>query len=78
MLDAVNPFADVAANVPEFSADKGHVTIAAVGVNFRDGRDGFVLMASLMNPADRSSGSAEEDVQDHDCRILGQTVLVPR
>jgi CDP-diacylglycerol pyrophosphatase len=70
-LEGVNPFADVAANVPGAAADMGAMTIGVVAATFSDGKDGFVLMASAFDPADPSSGSAEDDVQDHSCAIVG-------
>lgn len=70
-LDGVNPFGDVAAHVPGAGADMGNTGIAVVGMTFRDGHPGFVLMATRWDPRDPGSGSAEHDVQDHGCAILG-------
>ncbi|MBV8605524.1 MAG: CDP-diacylglycerol diphosphatase [Pelomonas sp.] len=69
-LDGVNPFVDAAAHVPGAGADMSRATLGVVGVRFSDGVDGFVLMASLFDPADPSSGTAEGDIQDHDCAIV--------
>ena len=70
-LDGVNPFVDVAEHLPGLGADMSLVTIGVVGVHFTNGADGFVLMASRFDPADPSTGTAEGDVQDHDCAVLG-------
>jgi CDP-diacylglycerol pyrophosphatase len=69
-LDGINPFADVAAHVPGAAEDMGRVTLGVVAAGFRDGSEGFVLMASIADPADPSSGSAEGDLQDHGCAVL--------
>ena len=70
-LDAVDPFADVEAHVPGAAVDMGAMTIGVVATRFDDGKDGFVLMASAVDPADPSSGSAEDDLQDHACTLVG-------
>ena len=69
-LDGFNLFADVADHVPGASRDISQVTIGAVAANFSNGKNGFVLMASIFNPADPSSGSSEDDIQDHSCAII--------
>ena len=71
-LDGINPVADVAANVPGAAGDMGVVGISTVGMTFKDGHPGFVLMATRWDARDRSSGSAEHDVQDHDCATLSR------
>ena len=70
-LAAINLFADVADHVPDAAAGMPLETIGVVAENFSDGTAGFVLMASRVDPQDRSSGSAEDDLQDHGCAILG-------
>ncbi|MBV8379403.1 MAG: CDP-diacylglycerol diphosphatase [Paucibacter sp.] len=69
-LDGVDPFVDVQAHMPGAADDMGLATIGVVGVQFADGADGFVLMAARFDPADPSSGTAEGDIQDHDCAIV--------
>lgn len=69
-LDGVNPITDVAAHLPGAAEDMGGIGISVVATTFKSGRPGFVLMATRWNPDDRTSGSAEHDVQDHDCVIL--------
>ena len=69
-LDGLNPVADVAAQVPGAADEMDRVGISVVAMNFRDGGPGFVLMATRWTPDDVTSGSAEHDVQDHDCTIL--------
>lgn len=69
-LDGVDAFADVFAHVPGAAADMGRMTLGVVAATFSDGREGFVLLAAAADPADPTSGSAEADVQDHDCAIL--------
>lgn len=69
-LDGVNLFVDAAAHVPGDAADMSQVTVGVVAAQFADGHEGFVLMASRFDPADRSSGTAEGDIQDHDCAIV--------
>ncbi len=69
-LEGVNPIADVAAHLPGAAEDMGGIGVSVVATTFKGGQPGFVLMATRWNPDDRSSGSAEHDVQDHDCAIL--------
>ena len=69
-LDGLNLFADVIDHVPGASADIGLVTIGAVAATFSDGKNGFVLMASIYDPTDPTSGSSEEDIQDHSCAVF--------
>ena len=69
-LDGVNPVADVAAHVAGAADDMGIVGVSVVGMTFKDGKPGFVLMATRWDNSDLTSGSAEHDVQDHDCGVL--------
>lgn len=73
-LERTNVFADAAASLPGAAADTGRLTVGVVGLNFKDSTQGFVLMAALFDPRDRSSGSSEDDMQDHDCALLGPKV----
>ena len=70
VLARLNPFVDVAEHVPEAAADMGRATIGVVAATFKDGKEGFVLIASLFDQSDSASGSAEDDIQEHSCRIL--------
>ncbi|MGM9485529.1 CDP-diacylglycerol diphosphatase [Roseateles sp. NT4] len=69
-LDGINPVAEVVAQVPGAAADMSLVGISVVGMVFKDGKPGFALMATRWDGSDRTSGSAEHDVQDHDCGVL--------
>jgi len=69
-LDAVNPITDIAIHVPGAASDMGAVGVAVVAMSFKDGRPGFVLMATRRDDSDPTSGIAEHDVQDHDCAIV--------
>ncbi len=69
-LDGINPVAEVVAQVPGAAADMSLVGISVVGMVFNGGKPGFVLMATRWDSGDRTSGSAEHDVQDHDCGVL--------
>jgi len=69
-LDGINPVTDVVAHVPGAADDMRIVGISVVGMTFNNGKPGFVLMATRYDARDRSSGSAEHDVQDHDCATL--------
>ena len=69
-LDGINPVTEVVAHVAGAAADMSIVGISVVGMNFKDGKPGFVLMATRWDSSDRTSGSAEHDVQDHDCGVL--------
>ncbi|CAM3689539.1 CDP-diacylglycerol diphosphatase [Roseateles saccharophilus] len=68
-LDGVNPITDIAAHVPGAVDDMGAVGVGVVAMTFKDGRQGFVLMATHRDD-DGSSGLAEHDVQDHDCALV--------
>ena len=70
-LDGINPISDVVAQVPGAAGNMGVVGISVVGMTFKDAKPGFVLMATRWDSSDLSSGSAEHDVQDHDCAVLG-------
>jgi len=69
-LDGVNPIADIAAHVPGAAGDMGGVGVGVVAMTFKDGKPGFVLMATRWDNSDATSGSAEHDIQDHDCAIV--------
>jgi CDP-diacylglycerol pyrophosphatase len=69
-LDGVNPIADIAAHVPGAAADMGDIGVGVAAMDFQDGRPGFVLMATRWDDRDATSGSAEHDIQDHDCTIV--------
>ena len=69
-LDAVNPVTDIAAHVPGAAGDMGAIGVGVVALTFRDGKEGFVLMASPRDGSDAAAGSAEHDIQDHDCAIV--------
>lgn len=69
-LDGVNPIADIAAHVPGASADMGAMGIGVVAMSFKDGRPGFVLMATRRDDGDPTSGIAEHDIQEHDCSVV--------
>ncbi|PZP31615.1 MAG: CDP-diacylglycerol diphosphatase [Roseateles depolymerans] len=76
-LARTNLFADAAAALPGsagVAGDPGRLTVGVVGLQFKDAREGFVLMASAFDPQDRYSGSSEDDMQDHDCALLGPKV----
>lgn len=70
-LGDTNPITDVAAHVPGAAADMANTGVGVVALTFKDGRRGFVLMATRWDANDPSSGSAEHDIQDHGCAILG-------
>jgi CDP-diacylglycerol pyrophosphatase len=69
-LSGVDPFREVADHVPGARDSMGHFGIAVVGARFSDGRFGFFLVASPVDLAVAALGSAERDVQDHDCGVL--------
>jgi CDP-diacylglycerol pyrophosphatase len=69
-LDGEDPFRDVAQHVPGAAQDMGRQTIGVVGARFADGRDGFFVMAGSVEALAGSRGSAEYDLQDHDCAVL--------
>lgn len=69
-LDGLNPVAEAAAQVPGAAEGMDRLGLSVVAMNFRDGGPGFVLMATRWTPDDPTSGSAEHDVQDHDCAVL--------
>lgn len=67
-LKGINPFIALADGIPAARQHMDQQTLIAIGANFKDGHDGFILLtdhADLAN-ADRASG---EEVQDHDCRF---------
>lgn len=69
-LSGVDPFRDVAAHVPGARESMGRFGIAVVAVRFSEDGDGFFLIADPVDLAAGALGSAERDVQDHDCEVL--------
>jgi CDP-diacylglycerol pyrophosphatase len=69
-LSGVDPFRDVADHVPGARDSMGRFGIAVVGARFSDGRSGFFLVADPVDLGAGALGSAERDVQDHDCGVL--------
>jgi CDP-diacylglycerol pyrophosphatase len=69
-LSGVDPFRDVADHVPGARDSMGRFGIAVVGTRFSDGRSGFFLVADPVDLGAGALGSAERDVQDHDCGVL--------
>lgn len=64
-LTGVNPIKMVAETLPGASADMMDETVAVLGARFRNGRDGFYLLAGR---ATRRNGVAiAEDLLDHAC-----------
>lgn len=76
-LDGVNPITDIATHMPGAVDDMGAVGLGVVAMTFKDGRPGFVLMATHRDDADGSSGLAEHDIQDHDCAVVKAAPAVP-
>jgi CDP-diacylglycerol pyrophosphatase len=70
-LSGINPFRLLADGDSTAGADMGDQTIAAIAVTFRDGSDGFVLLADHADPTTGDRGSAEE-LLDHACAVLKQ------
>ncbi len=75
-LDGVNPIADIAAHVPGAVDDMGAIGIGVVAMSFKDGRPGFVLMATRRDDSDPTSGIAEHDIQEHDCAVVKDVAAV--
>jgi CDP-diacylglycerol pyrophosphatase len=71
-LDAVQPFRDLSGYHPKARGGMADTTLAAVGMRFADGRDGFVLLVDRARPLWLDFASAEADVQDHRCKVLKQ------
>ncbi len=69
-LSGVDPFRDIAAHIPGARESMGRFGIAIIAVRFSEGRDGFFLIADPLDLAAGAYGSAEHDVQDHDCAVL--------
>lgn len=69
-LAGERPFRDVADHVPGAREAMGRQSIGIVAARFADGRDGFFLLAGPVDWTAGARGSAEHDVQDHDCAIL--------
>jgi CDP-diacylglycerol pyrophosphatase len=72
-LAGVDPFKQLAAGVPGAASAMGRYTLAVVGTRFADGKDGFYLLAGKADLAAGNTGSAEDDVQDHDCSVAEPT-----
>jgi CDP-diacylglycerol pyrophosphatase len=70
-LTNVNPFRLLADGIPAARADMGNETIVAIATTFKDGRDGFILLADRADLASGDRGSGEE-LLDHGCAILKQ------
>jgi CDP-diacylglycerol pyrophosphatase len=71
-LAGVQPFKLLADDVPQAREHMGDYTLAVVATHFADGKEGFVLLAGKADPASGNRGSAEGDVQDHDCTVLSR------
>jgi len=69
-LAGIDPFRDVAQHLPGAKEAMGRWGIGVVAARFADGRDGFFLMAGPVDLLAGALGSAEHDVQDHDCAVL--------
>jgi len=69
-LDRINPVTDIAAHVPGAANDMGAMGVGVVALTFRDGTEGFVLIATPRDGSDAAAGSAEYDIQDHDCALV--------
>ena len=69
-LSGIDPFGDVAAHVPNARDSMDRFGIAVVPFRFSGGHNGFVLIADPVDLALGGLGSAERDVQDHDCAVL--------
>jgi CDP-diacylglycerol pyrophosphatase len=67
-LGSRNPIKLLAAQ-PGARADMASQTLAVIGMVFRDGRPGFVLLSDRANPATFDLGTAE-DLMDHSCKVL--------
>ncbi|MBW8843951.1 MAG: CDP-diacylglycerol diphosphatase [Burkholderiales bacterium] len=76
-LDSVNPIVDVATHMPGALDDMGAVGVGVVAMTFKDGRPGFVLMATHRDDADATSGLTEHDIQDHDCAVVKAAAPAP-
>jgi len=69
-LAGVDPFRLLAADLPGAREKMGDYTMAVVASRFADGKDGFYVLAGKTDLAAGIEGAAEDDVQDHDCRVL--------
>lgn len=76
-LESVNPIIDMAARVPGAAGDMGTFGVGVVAMTFSNGKPGFVLMATPYEPGDTTSGSAEHDIQDHDCTGVAAAPAAP-
>ncbi len=54
----------------------GLQTLVVAGARFSDGREGFVLLTDRADLARGDPGSGE-DLQDHDCKVLGPAPASP-
>jgi CDP-diacylglycerol pyrophosphatase len=66
-FDTINPFASMAAGVPNARRSMRDMTLAVLGAKFDDGTNGFYLLASRAGT--RRGTAAAEDLLDHSCRI---------
>jgi len=63
-----NPF-KLLAEQPDARADMARETLAVIGMRFRDGRPGFVLLSDRADLASFNEGAAEE-LMDHSCKVV--------
>lgn len=66
----VNPFRLIAGGIPGARGDMGRYSLGMLATRFGDGRDGFILLVTRADLLSANRGHAEE-LQDHDCRVLG-------
>lgn len=66
----VYPFRKLAEEVSSARENMGDYTIAVVGAKLANGKEGFYLLAGKADPSIGIEGSAEDDVQDHECHVL--------
>lgn len=67
-LAGVNPFRLAAEAWPSPPADRSQLTVAVVGIELSDGREGFVLLASRHNPLGQYSVEDFLDVSASRCQ----------
>jgi CDP-diacylglycerol pyrophosphatase len=70
-LVAADPFRLLAQGLSVGPGDMGAWTLLLAGMDFPDGKPGFLLLAARAEPSAGFSGSAEE-LQDHSCAGVGQ------
>jgi CDP-diacylglycerol pyrophosphatase len=63
-----DPLKLLAEGIPGARAGMEHYTLVVAGATFPDGTEGWYLLADHSSGLHRAHG---EDLQDHDCRILG-------